>query len=299
MKQRFFFNRVALFYDIAVDEVTSITSIDNDVNIIANIDNLQLLDQIKRIDRLIIESGNAKSASFDSLYKHSEIEELMLDYYETDYVGAWSVDLSHFPNLKILVSNSSLNYRNIDHLQYLKSLFVKWWFERDLSQLMNIPIESLVIMKGLLSIDGYSNGFLKELSISYSPLDKVSDLSLLPTLEVLEVDHCPKIDDWESFQSKSLKVLLLLGNNVLESVSFIANNPSLLFFTYEGTIQNCDLLPLVNLQHCSLLPHKRIYNIERKKLNYNPKAKIVQSIESHYSFFSKRSFAMNDQIVLR
>ena len=53
------------------------------------------------------------SATNGALYRHKEIKGLMLDYYEDESFSPWTVDLSFFPDLRILDSNSSLNFDNI------------------------------------------------------------------------------------------------------------------------------------------------------------------------------------------
>ena len=106
--ERFFYNELINF-----SSPSQYNSESPEANIIVGFDELCELKAVKNIKRLIISGGNAECADFSSLYMHSEIKALMLDYYETEAIGKWSIDLSNFCHLELLVSNSSMNYSNL------------------------------------------------------------------------------------------------------------------------------------------------------------------------------------------
>lgn len=259
-----------------------------EVNVILGLDEMALLDGIERINYLIITGGMPEEEGLCSLYSHSEIKGLMLDYWETDCRGKWSIDLQYFKNLKILISDSSLNFYNFHCLKDVKVLFVKKWYDQGLSCIKNVPIESLIIGNGLLLDEEYYNPNLKEMSVSYSSITSITRLNNLSHLELLELDHCSVIEDWHSAALPSLKVLLLLGNNRLDSVSFVLNLPNLQSFVYEGIILNPDISVLTGLQRCALLPHSKKYSVKKNELKYNKSYKTELGIDPAYDYYVNR-----------
>ena len=260
------------------------------INIITEFDDLHLLDHIPAIDSLILEGGDAEHASFDSLYRHTEIRSLMLDYYEADDIDLWTIDVSRFPDLKILVSRSSYDFVNVSLSKSLKALLVGEWHHHDLGILAESEIESLVIANGkkLHSLSGFRGGHLKELSISYSPIKQISSLSSFNRLELFEADNCKHIADWCAFAPPSLKVLTIIGNSVLPSISFVNCLPLLQSFVFEGCIEDGDLFPLKRLERCFVAPHKRHYNIPHKELNEDYSHKTALSIDPEYDYYRHR-----------
>ena len=199
-----------------------------------------------------------------------------------------------FPDLRILNSNSSLNFCNIMCEKKLRGLFVKEWHEATLDRIMGCNLESLVVLNGLKNIDGYENNNLHIFSLSYSSIDKIHHLSNLNSLEVLEVDHCPRICDWSDFRSSSLKILLMLGNNRIDSIDFIVNLPNLKALVFEGTIGNGDIKSLKRLERCALTPHKRFYNVSQKELAYPQNYKTSLDVSDDVNWFSHWSKPKSD-----
>ena len=60
---------------------------------------------------MIITGGIPTAKGLSALYAHSELEQLVLDYEETDS-DEEGIDLTRFPNLKYVLSRSNLNIRN-------------------------------------------------------------------------------------------------------------------------------------------------------------------------------------------
>ena len=255
-------------------------------NIIAEFDELKLLDRIPAIDSLILEGGDAENAAFDSLYRHTEIKSLKIAYYETDGYSLWTIDLSFFSSLQILVSSTSYNFKNIRSIGSLKALLVREWYNTDLGILDGSEIESLVIVNGrkLISFGGFSSERLKALFVSYSRAEKIAPLESFRCLELLELDHCHRITDWDSFCLPGLKILFLLGNNKLRSVSFVDNLPDLRSFLLEGSIGDGDLLPLKRLDRCFVTPFKKNYNVSRHEIKEVYDYKTPLSIEPRFRY---------------
>ena len=151
---------------------------------------------------------------------------------------------------------------------------------------MGCNLESLVVLNGLKNIDGYENNNLHILSLSYSSINRIQHLSNLSSLEILEIDHCPRICDWDAFQSSSLKILLMLGNNRIDSIDFIVNLPNLKALVFEGTIGNGDIKSLKRLERCALTPHKRFYNVSQKELAYPQNYKTSLDVSDDVNWFS-------------
>ena len=292
MRRRVLFRKFYDFYTI--DDYFSLADRSQKANLILGFDDFNLLDEVGPIDKLIITSGDASTAHYDALYRHSEIKGLSLDYYEDESFSPWTVDLSFFPDLRILDSNSSLNFCNIMCEKKLRGLFVKEWHEATLDRIMGCNLESLVVLNGLKNIDGYENNNLHIFSLSYSSIDKIHHLSNLNSLEVLEVDHCPRICDWSDFRSSSLKILLMLGNNYIDSIDFITNLPRLKALVFEGTIGNGDVKSLKRLERCALTPHKRFYNVSQKELAYPQNYKTSLDVSDDVNWFSHWSKPKSD-----
>jgi len=80
-------------------------------NIEIELSSLEYLCVFPVIRNLIITGGIPTAKGFDTFYAHSELEQLVLDYEETDS-DEEGIDLSRFPNLKYVLSRSNLNIRN-------------------------------------------------------------------------------------------------------------------------------------------------------------------------------------------
>ena len=207
------------FYDFyTIDDYFDYADRSQNANLILGFDDFNMLDEVGPIDKLIITSGDASIADYGALYRHKEIKGLRLDYYEDESFSPWTVDLSFFPDLRILDSNSSLNFDNIQCEKKLKGLLVREWHETSLDRLTGCDLESLIIVKGLEQIDGYKNDNLHIFSLSYSSINKIQQPSNLSSLEVLEIDQCSRICDWDDVHSQSLKILQMLGNNRIDSI---------------------------------------------------------------------------------
>lgn len=80
-------------------------------NIEIELSSLKYLEVFPVIHNLIITGGIPTAEGFKALYAHTELEQLVLDYEETD-TDKEGIDLSKFPNLKFLLSRSNLNILN-------------------------------------------------------------------------------------------------------------------------------------------------------------------------------------------
>lgn len=80
-------------------------------NIEIELSSLEYLCVFPVIHNLIITGGIPTAEGFKTLYAHAELEQLVLDYEETDS-DEEGIDLSRFPNLKFVLSRSNLNILN-------------------------------------------------------------------------------------------------------------------------------------------------------------------------------------------
>lgn len=80
-------------------------------NIEIELSSLEYLCVFPSIRNLIITGGIPTAKGFAALYAHSELEQLVLDYEETDS-DEEGIDLSRFPHLKYVLSRSNLNICN-------------------------------------------------------------------------------------------------------------------------------------------------------------------------------------------
>ena len=86
-------------------------------NIEIELTSLEYLCVFPVIRNLIITGGIPTAEGFDALYAHQELEQLVLDYEETDS-DEEGIDLSRLPNLKFVLSRSNLNILHFDPDQF-------------------------------------------------------------------------------------------------------------------------------------------------------------------------------------
>ncbi len=77
-------------------------------NVEIELSSLEWLSIFPVIHNLIITGGIPTAEGMEVLYAHTELEQLVLDYEETDS-DEEGIDLSRFPNLKYVLSRSNLN----------------------------------------------------------------------------------------------------------------------------------------------------------------------------------------------
>ena len=69
---------------------------------------LEYLDRFPKVETLILTGGIPTREGFEALYRHKELERLVLDYEETDS-DEEGINLHRFPNLRYVLSRSNLN----------------------------------------------------------------------------------------------------------------------------------------------------------------------------------------------
>lgn len=79
-------------------------------NVEIELSSLEFLSIFTVIRNLIITGGIPTAEGMEALYAHAELEQLVLDYEETDS-DEEGIDLFRFPNLKYVLSRSNLNIR--------------------------------------------------------------------------------------------------------------------------------------------------------------------------------------------
>ena len=93
--RRVFFRKFYDFYTI--NDYFNLADRSQKANLILGFDDFNLLDEVGPIDKLIITGGDASTAHYDALYRHNELEGLILDYHSLRYqsLGLLQLQLKH------------------------------------------------------------------------------------------------------------------------------------------------------------------------------------------------------------
>ncbi len=106
--------------------------------------------------------------------------------------------------------------------------------------------------------------------LSLFNMRNLSDISMLddlaPTLRLLSIENCPKIEDFNVIEKlKNLEYLELCGKNEIPSLEFIKGLPNLKFLKVSMNILDGDVSPCLDLQYADVVCKKH-YNLSNKKL---------------------------------
>lgn len=269
MKKEYFYNSEIEFYNL--DDLKEIGNInDQAINIIIGFNDLLKLDAVPAINYLILQSGSFEQHDLCHLYRHREIKGLYLDYYETEKISEYTIDIAEFPELEVLVSKSSWNYIRAEQCRSLRALQVTKWYQGNLSCLQGMELTSLSITGGRLrSLTGIEKLPIRFLSIDYCSVTDVSVLNSLPKLQIVEIDHCPKIKDYSVLASAAIEYLLLLGNGCVANLEFLDHMHDLKGVVIELNILDGDISRLKKYMHSEIFQDRRHYSAKNKDL---PKA---------------------------
>ena len=238
-------------------------------NLVLDMDALSCLPLFPNLKKLVLRPGEIKSGTLEHL-KGLRIEALKIDYCSDEF-DDYTLDLSWFPELELLVSRSSRNFANAKGCPRLQTIIVTDWMEPDLGSLRQSSITALKVLRGKLkTLHGIEDSGLLSLSLSYQRgLSDVSALQSLIGLESLQIDHCPKIDLQTLPELPHLKYLELYGSQTVRDLGFLRNFPQLDRFLFDIRIAGGQLAPLLSLSHSVSLIDRAHYSLKDREL---PKA---------------------------
>lgn len=130
----------------------------------------------------------------------------------------------------------------------------------DLCQLQGVQ-ELRIIQSSVRSIEGIGNlRRLNKLELSYCPnLENIHLLrEISDTLEEVELDHCPRITDWEILGTLSqLRKLIIFQCSSLPSLKFVDHLKHLEFLSFVNTdVLDGDMTPCFALKYAGFLKKK-------------------------------------------
>lgn len=183
-----------------------------------------------------------------------------------------TVDLSNFPNLKVLATAHSKRLLNIGCCNQLISLSLHKLNSstKDLCELPRIETlkEFFLFQSTITSLEGidrFEN--LSNLGLFILPkLSRIGGIAALAQkLENLEIESCKKIIDYETLREmKTLRKVQLFMAGQIPSLKFITSMPSLSILSFvqtkiiDGDLSYCEPLDQVAFDE------KRHYNRRRK-----------------------------------
>ena len=279
-KEYFQFDRevyplVTIYDEDDIEEVR--ISLKNTKNIAISLADLKILPLFPCLRKIVLLSGLITEEGKKALYSSKSIEVIIFKYEETDEKAVDQIDLSQFPNLQAISSDSDLNFCNLANCSSLKTLKVRHWRKENLKTLKNLSeLDSLEITFGkLVSLAGVEYTSIQCLDLGY--LKKLSDISFLTNckrLKSLQIDHCPNIDHLVDVVQdlKGLVKLSISGNKgVFRDLRFIKNLINLQFFVTDFNILDGKLEILKSLPYSSVLMDRRHYSLKDEDLFRDPK----------------------------
>ena len=169
-------------------------------------------------------------------------------------------------DLKIPDASDKGHY-SIRHLSSLKSLQLTGASGQDLSGIIGSrELDTLHLMKckfhSLAGID-YALGLRCIYLNCCRSLQNIDALqSAADTLTALEIDNCPKIQDFSCLSKlHKLEFLKLCGSNSLPSLSFIKELPNLKTFIFSMEVLDGDLSPCRSLSWAYSERNRKYYNL--------------------------------------
>lgn len=236
----------------------------NERNVAVDMDALSCLPLFSRMEKLVLRPGEIKPGNLGCL-KGLKIRALKLDYV-SDEIDDYTLDLSWFPALELLTSQTSRNFKNADRCRTLRTLRVQNWMEPDLEILRGSQLTALELMSGRLrSLRGIGRSGL---SLSVSNQRALADVSALECMELesLEIERCPKIDLEALPALPDLEYLALYGSQHMQSLALLRRFPKLRHFLFDIFIEDGDLAPLNALEHSVSLIDRKHYNRKDREL---------------------------------
>lgn len=216
---------------------------------------------------------------FSPLYDMPRIKKLTcLTEYAERQMFSGVVDYSKVKGLEELgvAGKGHLNYSKIETLTSLSVSGAKSKAGDLTDQFCSPILRDITIMQcNLQSLKGIEQSSdMRSVYLSYNrsladiaPLRAVSE-----TLEMLEIESCPKITDFSCLaELKNLRHLGLSGSNDLPDLSFLEEMKSLRTLTFSMNVVDGNLEPCMRLHYASCGKMRKHYNLKEKGL---PKGKL-------------------------
>lgn len=194
--------------------------------------------------------------------------------YGSDELIRSVVYYSDFPDLQVL-SVDGKGHFSYEAIQSLITLSISR--DREHLSLENFSCGNLkdltLVQCAFKSLQGVRNlPKLQSLDLAYlRSLNDLSDLrNVSDSLRLLSIEACPKITDFSWLESLThLEHLILLGNNKLPDLSFLKKMDKLKTLVFSMNIENGDLLPCLSIPYVFCSNWHKHYNMKKSDLPHN------------------------------
>ena len=206
----------------------------------------------------------------------------IIDLEEPFIISKFKFDLGRFPTLEEY-SGESKYVENLQEAHNLKSIRLNEYecdTLNEISMLGNVDTLELNAAK-IKTLEGCSG--LKKLQCLYLHYNRsLVDISALEcvnhSLKSLRIENCGKIADFSVLEKlENLECLVLIGSNVIPSLSFLTKMKKLKTFIFTMEIADGDLTPCLGLQYVCCAKGRKYYNLKDAKL---PKGEYVRGNEN-------------------
>lgn len=233
-------------------------------------EDISFLSQCPTLQHLWIHPADSAADHFDfsPLYQMPQVLELGCS---TVYGGIrenkkGTVDCSQIPGLRSLYVRG----KGMEHFEGLTTL--ERLSMRERKEFVDLrPFENNVHMKqlefsqcGFTSLNGLEH-FPELKTMELFSCRRLADISALAavgeSLEVLRIESCAKIEDFEALgKLKNLKLLVLRGSNTLPNLNFLKCMTSLQRFVFEVDVADGDLTPCLHIPEVVCMRNRRHFN---------------------------------------
>lgn len=244
-------------------------------------DDIQFLEDCPSLRYLqIIPADNCDSFDYSPIYNMHNIRGLNCSTeYGNRLLKHTTVNYSRLPHILDLDIAGKGNLHT-DKLTLLQQLNVSRNASQNLSEIVcSSSLTNLSLTQcGIRSLKGIScTNSLSKLSLWHNrSLTDITELAYFSkSLRQLSVVSCPKIKDFSFLNAlENLEHLVLLGNNCLPNLSFLANTKKLTHFIFDMNVKNGDLTPCLSIPYVISRRNRKHYNLKNIDL---PKGELRHS----------------------
>lgn len=233
-------------------------------NLSLELDALQCLRFFPYVENLILRPGEICEEALIFL-QDLNIRTLKLDYYSKK-VDLYTIDLAQFPCLQFVFSRSQYNFINAAACNNLCTLVVQEWYDDNMQYLANSSLCAISILSGRLkTLDGIQtiSKLRSVLLANQRNLVDIHHLEQCDALESLSIERCNHVNIVYMPVLSNLYFLKLDGSQKVDSLSFLMHFPKLEYLLlFDLNVVDGKLEPLLQLQHCTILPSRRHYSLQ-------------------------------------